>query len=104
MLNTDACQARVKSGCIVFSSPFENHFVLHHAVSAPHTECSSTNPAEQTGAAFPRAHWVLNPFVSVCLLLYLNIWEQPQFMHDFGYVVLSLDTNVSRRITLYIDT
>lgn len=79
MLNADACQARMKSGCIIFSSPLENQFVLHHSPSAPQLEFSgASSRGVELGLPFPgilrEAHTGLyfKPFVSVCLL-YLNI-------------------------------
>lgn len=33
MLNTDVFWARVRSGCIIFLTPFENQFALHHVAS-----------------------------------------------------------------------
>lgn len=82
MLNRDACQARVKSGCIIFLSLFENQLASHHAASAPQPECSGTAYSSSSRgclsheSSLVRAHWELNTFASV-LLLSLEIWEQP---------------------------
>lgn len=53
MLNTDACQARLKSGCI-FLSLFENQFVLIMLPLLPSLNAQVPVPGEQTGPAFPR--------------------------------------------------
>lgn len=93
MLNTDAYQAGVKQG-VYFSSPFEEQCALHHAAFAPQPECSGTSSSwadwgclsQEFSGRDALAQWVLNAFVSVCLL-YLNMQEQPQLMQYLGYVM-----------------
>lgn len=84
MLNTDACQARVKPGCIILLSPVENQFGSHHTASAAQPGCSGTIHSSPSRSCLSHkswvraapAHWELNPFASV-LLLSLERWEQP---------------------------
>lgn len=83
MLNTDACQARVKSRCIIFSRPLENQFALHHVASAPSLNAQVPFTADQIGVAFrtnPQRglHWHAGSLTFLpVLLLSLEIWEQP---------------------------